>query len=372
MDREKLHALALNSLPYMHPATYHALLARFGAAAEVFRARREDLTALREVSPAMADLIKSSAPEKLAEAEISLAEKLGAGILFLDGPDYPEPLKKIHAPPPVLYVMGRWRKEDEFSVAVVGTREPTPYGRNTAERLSEGLARAGLTVVSGFARGIDGTAHRAALKAGGRTVAALGCGLNINYPANHGDMKKRIAENGAVISQFGLTMEPSLVSFPIRNRVVAGLTLGTIVVEAPVESGALITAYAALDCGKEVFAVPGQVNSKKSEGANRLIQKGYARLCMSAQDVIDDLPDPARKWIKARQMELGLEENAAAEAALEGEEAAIAKILEDGERHIDQVAAMCGLPLGKVSAILLSLEIKGLVKQASGKMFMRS
>ena len=372
MDREKIHLLALNSLPYMHPAILHALMARFGSAEEVFRAKKDDLAAVKEVSPAMADLIKSANAEKLAEAETTLAQKLGAEILFLDGPGYPAPLTKIHAPPHALYVMGEWKKEDEFSVAVVGTREPTAYGRHVAERISGDLAQAGLTVVSGFARGIDAAAHRGALEAGGRTVAVIGCGLNLNYPAGQADLKKKIAAHGAVISQFGLAMEPSAVSFPIRNRVVAGLTLGTIVVEAPAESGALITAYAALDCGKEVFAVPGQANSKKSEGANRLIQKGHARLVLDAADVVDGLPEPARGWIKGRQMSLGLEKTAAAAAGLEGEEAAAYKILEDGQMHIDQIAALMGLPSGKLSAILLSLEIKGLVKQASGKMFIRS
>jgi len=371
MDEEKLSVIALNSLPYMHPVMYHELVKRFGSARRVFSAAPEELRGVKDVGAAMAELIKTSDPGKLAEDEIALAEKLEADIFLLGQEGYPRPLEKIFAPPPALYVMGQWRQEDEMSIAVVGTRGPTAYGRHMAQKLSGDLAKAGFCVVSGFAMGIDVAAHRATLEAGGRTVAALGCGLNINYPADHYSLKKKIAQNGAVISQFGLTAPPGKTTFPIRNRVVAGLTLGTLVVEAPLESGALITAYAALDEGKEVFATPGQVNSKKSEGANRLIQKGYAKLCMGIDDIIDDLPDHARGWAKNRQLAMDLGEEKV-NLELDEEERMVATALEDGQKHIDEVAIICGLPLGKVSAILLSLEIKGLARQSAGKMFMRS
>ena len=371
MEEGKLFAVALNSLPYMHPATYHALVARFGSARAVFEADRDQLSTVRDAPQAMVEVIKSTDPVKLAEAEMDLARKLEARIHFLGDYDYPAPLADIHAPPPVLYIMGEWKNEDRLSFAIVGTRGPTSYGRHMAQKIAGGLAGAGICVVSGFAMGVDVAAHKAALKAGGRTVAVLGCGLNINYPADHYSLKKAIARNGAVVSQFGLTAAPGKTTFPIRNRVVAGLTLGTIVVEAPMSSGALITASAALDAGKEVFAVPGQVNSRVSAGANRLIQRGHARLLMDVADVFDSLPDFARDWVKERQMGLDLAEEKAIMELTE-EENAIVRILENGEAHIDEVAGLCGLPLGKVSAILLSLEIKGVVKQSAGKMFMRS
>ncbi|MDH5637454.1 MAG: DNA-processing protein DprA [Nitrospinota bacterium] len=371
MDEGKLCAVALNSLPYMHPATYHALVARFGSARAVFKTGRDQLSTVREALPAMVDVIKTCDPVKLAEAEMALAQKLEAKIFFLGDYDYPASLADIHAAPPVLYIKGEWRKEDRLSFAIVGTRRPTAYGRHMAQKIAEGLAKAGICVVSGFAMGVDVAAHKGALRAGGRTVAVLGCGLNINYPADHYSLKNKIAQNGAVMSQFGLTAAPGKTTFPIRNRVVAGLTLGTIVVEAPMSSGALITASAALDSGKEVFAVPGPVNAKNSVGANRLIQRGHARLFMEVEDLFDSLPDFARGWVKERQMGLDL---VAQKAIMEltDDENVVVKILENGEVHIDEVAGLCGLPLGKVSAILLSLEIKGVVKQSAGKMFMRS
>jgi len=371
MNEEKKYALALNCLPYMHPNMYHALLSRYGSARDVFMAPRDELLEMRDLGAPMADLIKTSDPMKLADDEIALAQKLETNIYFLGDYDYPAPLADIHFPPPILYIKGEWRKEDRLSFAIVGTRAPTAYGRHMAQKIAEGLAKAGICVVSGFAMGVDVAAHKAALKAGGRTVAVLGCGLNINYPADHFSLKGKIAQNGAVMSQFGLTAAPGKTTFPIRNRVVAGLTLGTVVVEAPMSSGALITASAALDSGKEVFSVPGPINSKNSVGANRLIQRGHARLYMEVADLFDSLPDFARGWVTQRQMGLDL---VAQQAIMEltDEENVVARVLDKGEAHIDEVAGLCGLPLGKVSAILLSLEIKGVVKQSAGKMFMRS
>lgn len=343
------------------------MLAAYGEAAEVFRAGQADLARVKDVPPALAEKIAQTNPAQVAEKELGYCEKLGAAVALLGEEGYPAPLANTHAPPPVLYISGQWRKEDELSIAVVGTRGATGYGRAMAGKFGGALAEAGITVVSGLARGIDTIAHRAALANGGRTVAVIGCGLNIYYPPENRDLQKKIPDNGAVISQFAITTSPGKTNFPIRNRVISGLTLGSLIIEAPERSGALSTAAAALEANREVFALPGPVNSKKSEGANRLIKRGHAKLAQTVDDILDELPVEARRTAATRQASLDLKE----QPDLTAEEEAVMKNLDGAEKHIDQLASQSGLPSHRVSAILLSLEIKGLVKQAAGKMFIR-
>jgi len=366
-DEEKLCRIALNTAPYLHPVIYHRLLAAFGSAHNVFAAAGDRLAGVKGVPEALAERIKKIDPVERGRGELALAEKLGVSIVTLGEEGYPGPLVNIFAPPPVLSIAGRWRERDELSLAVVGTRSPTTYGKMLAEQFSERLVQAGFVVVSGLAYGVDGVAHRAALKSGGRTVAVLGNGLNVYYPPAHRELQKKISASGAVISQFPLAAAPDRRQFPMRNRVIAGLTLGVLVIEAPAKSGALITAYEALDSNRDVFALPGPVNSKKSEGTNRLIKKGHAKLVQTVEDIIDELPGYLRETIETRQAALPLD----MAEPMTDEEAHVAKILDNDEKHIDRIAADAGLPLQKVSAILLSLEIKGLVKQLAGKMFVR-
>jgi len=367
MSADRLYKIALNAIPYMHPVIFHRLTAACGTACDVFKTGKEDLARVDDVSKSLAEKIRGADPVKLAEREIAYSDKIGASIITMDEEGYPEPLLNVFAPPPVLSINGVWHKDDLVSIAVVGTRHPTNYGKIMASKMSTSLVESGFTVISGLARGVDGVAHSAAINAGGRTVAVLGCGLNIYYPPEHRKLQKRIPEHGAVVSQFSFTTGPGKTLFPIRNRVISGLSLGTLVIEAPVKSGALITAYSALNDNKDVFALPGPVNSKKSEGTNKLIKKGHAKLVQSVDDIIEELPEYIRDLTKPRQASLGLLE----EAKLTDDEKNVIKHIDNNEKHIDQVAINSGLPLNMVSAILLSLEIKGLVKQVAGKMFLR-
>jgi len=367
MSGDRECKIALNAIPYMHPVIFQKLTDACGSACEVFKTSKEDLARINDVPESLADKIRACDPVKMAESEIAYADKIGAYIITMGEEGYPKPLSSVFAPPPVLSINGQWRKEDSICIAVVGTRIPTTYGKIMTEKMSTSLVESGFTVISGLARGVDGVAHRAAIKAGGRTMAVLGCGLNIYYPPEHRKLQRAIPEHGAVISQFSFTTGPGKTLFPIRNRVISGLSLGTLVIEAPVKSGALITAYSALNDNRDVFALPGPVNSKKSEGTNKLIKKGHAKLVQSVDDIIEELPEYILGLAKPRQASLNLKE----EARLTENEKTVIKHIDSNEKHIDQVAVNSGLPLNMVSAILLSLEIKGLVKQVAGKMFLR-
>ena len=357
--------IALNAIPFMGPVTFHRLVAAFGSARNVFSAGIESLKEVEGVSDGLARKIAETDPQKIAQREFDLAEKLGASIVTVGDAGYPAPLSNAYSPPPVLSIKGEWKESDQLSIAVVGTRSPTQYGRSQAEKLSTELAKLGITIVSGLARGVDGVAHRAALSAGGRTVAVLGCGLNVYYPAEHRDLQKRIPDSGCVISQFPMATGPDKVYFPMRNRIVSGLTLGTLVIEAPEKSGALITVYAAIDDNREAFAVPGPINSPKSVGTNNLIKRGHAKLVQRVEDIIEDLPDYAKQWVVDRQGILPL----APAVTLSAEEEIVMEALTADVRHIDVITQACGLPPNMVSAILLTLELKGVARQAPGKMF---
>lgn len=367
MSEEKLCRIALNTFSQVGSATFHRLMAAFGAASEVFRAGVEDLSRVEGVSERTAEIISKTDPVSTGGREVELAGKSDARIVTLQDDGYPAPLLNAYAPPPVLSIKGEWKKEDEASIAIVGSRSPTRYGRMITEKFSRELAEMGVTVVSGLARGVDGAAHRAAMAAGGRTVAVLGCGLNVYYPAEHRELQKKIPSHGAVISQFSFTARPDKLNFPMRNRVISGLALGVLVTEAAARSGALITAYAALDDNRDVFAVPGQINSPKSDGANALIKKGHAKLAQNVDDIIEELPDYAKKFIMEKQASLPF----AGEEPITDEEAKALEAVGPQPKHIDAVAGELGLPTNMVSAILLALELKGRVKQMPGKLFIR-
>ncbi|MBI4667433.1 MAG: DNA-protecting protein DprA [Nitrospinae bacterium] len=363
-DRD--YRIALNAVPFIGPVIFHRLVAAFGSAMEVFQTPVARLAEVEGVSEALAKKISGTDPLKVSARETQMAEKLGASINLLGEDGYPKPLENIYSPPPVLSIAGDWREEDELAIGVVGTRAPTSYGKMMAEKLAGALAELGVMVVSGLARGVDGLAHRGAMNAGGRTAAVLGCGLNIYYPAEHRDIQKKIPDTGAVISQFPFIAGPDKIHFPMRNRVVSGLCLGVLVIEAAEKSGALITAYAALDDNRDVFALPGPVNSPKSEGPNRLIKKGHAKLVQSVEDILEELPEYVLGKLKARQAQLPLE----TPIPLTPEEQMALEAMDHTERHIDIIAQSSGLPTPMLSAILLTLELKGKVKQMPGKLFM--
>lgn len=366
--------LALNLLPNVGPIRVRRMLEHFGSPQAILSAPEAELRQVPGIGSEMAQQIHTW------EDRIDLAEEHcrindhGISLLTIEDPAYPEALKAIHDPPFLLYAKGELLPRDASAVAVVGSRRMTHYGQEQARKLSFQLARAGFTIVSGLARGIDTAAHEAALAAGGRTIAVLGSGIGKLYPPENQALADRIAESGAVLSEFPVLYIPDKQSFPLRNRIVAGLSRGLLVVEAPARSGSLITANQALEQGRAVFAVPGPINRPNSEGCHRLIQQG-AKLVCTADDVIEDLdlcqatlalefeperPEPPAETPVTRHLDLGdLERQLLDTLAL-------------GESTIDRLAEACGIPAGRVSATLLQLEMKRLVKQLPGKYFTKA
>lgn len=279
----------------------------------------------------------------------------GVQVLTWDDAAYPRRLKEIDQPPPVLFVRGSINVEDDWAVSVVGTRRVTPYGRQVAGEIARFLAQNGVTVVSGLARGVDAIAHQAALQAGGRTLAILGSGVDVIYPPEHRKLAEEIIRQGAVISDYPLGTQPESTNFPPRNRIIAGLSLATIVVEAGEKSGALITAEFAVEQGRDVFAVPGSILTPQSEGTNRLIEQG-ARPLLRMSEILESLKleqipekQASRKTITAT-----------------AEENKLLGCLTQEPKHIDEICSLAGLPIQTVSATLTMMELKGLVSQVGG------
>jgi DNA processing protein len=298
------------------------------------------------------------------EAEVSRAENAAIKIVRFTDPIYPARLRLIVDPPPVLYVKGEIRNQDERAVAVVGSRSASDYGRRVARDLCRGLASLGFTVVSGMARGIDGAAHEAALNAGGRTLAVLGSGVDRAYPPEHDQLYQRISESGAVISEFPLGTGPVAFNFPVRNRLISGLSVGVVVVEATEKSGSLITASLALEQGREVFAVPGQAGASRSRGTHQLIRQG-ARLVETVNDIVAEIaPQLSAPALGA--------ENAARRALpqhLGSEFQKIFALFQEQPLQIDEVIESSGISPSRVSEILLELELLGYLKQLPGKKY---
>jgi DNA processing protein len=285
-------------------------------------------------------------------------QKKGISVLTWQDEEYPERLKQIVQPPPVLYILGSIEAADDWSVAVVGTRRITPYGRQVAEDLATFLARNRITVVSGLARGVDAVAHQAVIRSGGRTLAVLGSGVDRIYPPEHRQLAEQITRQGAIISDYPPGTPPESINFPPRNRIISGLSQATVVVEASETSGAMITANFAAEQGREVFAVPGSIISPQSKGANRLIQRG-AHPLLQAEDIIDVL-----------NMSL-LSEHRTARSVLPADqtEASLLKVLGDEPLHVDEIRSQSGLPIDVVSATLTMMELKGMVRQVGGMNF---
>jgi DNA processing protein len=275
----------------------------------------------------------------------------GISVVHPGHPSYPRLLAEISGRPSILYVRGELAPADDASVAIVGTRRATPYGRQAAERVAAELAQAGITVVSGLARGVDAAAHRAALEAGGRTIAVLGSGPDVIYPAEHRRLAEQVLESGAILSELPLGAKPDAQNFPARNRIVSGMTLGTLVVEAPLRSGALITASFAADQGREVFVIPGGIFSQTSEGTNALLRDG-ARLVRDGADILEDLGLGSGSGPVVTQSRLSLDDDERKLLAAMGKEA----------RHIDELAEDAGLSAGAAAGLLLTMELKGLVR----------
>ena len=295
--------------------------------------------------------------------------------ILINDAEYPEILKSIHRPPQELYINGSFKEEDKNSVAIVGSRRATRYGLEMAERIAFDLALRGVTIVSGMARGIDSAAHRGALKARGRTIAVMGSGHNYIYPPENKDLYGQIAETGAVITEFENDVAPLPGNFPVRNRIISGLSLGLVVVEAARNSGALITADFALEQGREIFAVPGKISSATSAGAHDLIKDG-AKLVQSADDILEELKlrviEPATDKEKILlDGKISKKAKAYIYNSLTDDERKVYKILDDDPLYIDDVVRESKVAPGLISKVILSLEIKKLIKELPGKQFVR-
>lgn len=358
MERYR-HWLALNRVKGIGPVLYRRLLDAFETPAAVFAVGEGDLFKVDGVSPEVAAGILGFSDFEWVDREIEEIDKAGASLVSLHDPDYPPLLAAIYDPPPLLYIKGGL-EGDRHLMAVVGSRKTTPYGKKAAEQISQGLAAHGITVVSGFARGIDAFAHQSALAEGGRTIAVVGCGVERIYPAEHKELYERIVEQGAVVSEFPMGALPEAHHFPRRNRIISGLSLGCVVVEAAMESGSLITARFALEQGREVFAVPGPIFSKTSAGTHQLIGSG-AKLINGIDDILEELFPALRRQARAPE----------ALTPLEGEEAALYQLLSLEPKHIDQVILESARTPSAVSGLLLTLELKGVARQLAGKFYVR-
>jgi DNA processing protein len=292
--------------------------------------------------------------------ELEKLERHGVEALTLDDERYPRLLRQIPSPPPVLYTRGALELSDDVGIGIVGTRRATGYGNDMARRLSGDLAAAGVTIVSGLALGIDTVAHRAALDAGGRTIAVFGCGLDTIYPPRNRNLAERIAENGALVSEYPLGTRPDARNFPVRNRIISGLTRGVVVIEAPLRSGALITAGFAADQGRDVYAVPGSALSAASAGCHALIRDG-ATLVTSADDILAELNiETAQQHAQTRILLPGTDA-----------ERLLMTIIGAEPRHVDELAHESGLPIHEASGTLLAMELKGLVRQTGAQHYVR-
>lgn len=353
--------VAFSRIPGVGTKRYQAMLARFGSLAEAWNATRFEL---REAGLDQRT-VRVIAEERVniePDAEWERLQKAGVRTLTWNDPAYPARLKEIDDAPPLLYVKGDLLPQDDLSVAVVGTRRATPYGRQVAEEMSFQLAANRITIVSGLARGIDAIAHRSALQAGGRTLAVLACGLDLIYPPEYKKLASEIIERGALISEQPLGTQPRGDFFPRRNRILSGMSLGVLVVEGDIKSGALITVDFANDQGREVFAVPGSVFSTQSRGTNLKIQRGEAKLVLQVDDILEEL----NLQTAPQQIEM-IELNPATDT-----EAELLRHISREPVHIDEVCRESGLPVSTVSSLLAMMELKGLIREIGSKAYVRA
>lgn len=354
--------IALKAVPGVGNLLFRRLMDRFGSPDAAIDAGEAALTAVEGISADLARRIRSAAPASpTVAAEVSRAQDAGFAIVTLADADYPVLLAQIPDPPPFLYVYGALIA-DAVSVAMVGSRNATSYGRGIARKLGRDLGDMGITVVSGMAAGIDTAAHHGAIDGGGRTVAVLGSGLNCIYPAQNESLFHRIAENGAVVSEFPLDAEPDARHFPRRNRIISGMSLGTVVVEATRRSGSLITARLAAEQNREVFAVPGSIHSFKSTGPHHLIRQG-AKLVEHARHIVEELHLDIPHKAPAQGAS---DSERSAMPDLTAEEQAVVDALEVYPIHADALGRRLDMASGVLSGLLLQLELKGIVKQLPG------
>lgn len=360
--------IALHMVPGVGRITFKKLVAYYGHPRAVLQATVGQLTRVSGIGPKTAAAIAGFQAARAVERELRLVERHRCQILTQNEDGYPTLLKTIEDPPPVLYVKGALGEPTVPRIAMVGSRRPSTYGKVVAEQLARELVACGVTIVSGLARGIDSAAHAGTLAVGGRTLAVLGCGLGYMYPPENRLLAERISQQGAVVSEFPMATKPDRLNFPLRNRTISGLSLGTVVVEAGERSGALITAQWALEQGREVFAVPGNVTAPTSRGTNRLIKLG-ATLVEGAEDILAALPS----YVLSDKRPPASPSGDACQTDITPDERRLLALLDPVEvRHIDWIIEQAHLPTSLVSGLLLKLELDGSVTQLPGKLFIKA
>lgn len=369
MDEESRALLCLSLTKGIGTATYRRLLERFGSASDILNTQRADLADTPGIGTRLADQLVRARDQGdvYVDKELALAREHGVAIIPCTDKRYPQNLGSIYDPPLVLYVKGETRPGDVLSMAVVGARRCTHYGQSQSKRLARLLGQSGFTIVSGLARGIDTAAHQGALEAGARTIAVMGCGLGRVYPRENRELSERVSCQGAVVSELPMLTPPTEKNFPPRNRLISGLSLGVVVVEAAHRSGALITAHWALEQGKEVFAVPGQVDNPYSRGVHKLIKEG-AKLVEDVSDIIEELGPLAETLCTDEKGEIQDPRS----LALNTQEKKIFALLSSQPKTIDEITEESQLPVSNVASTLMILEIRKFAKQLSGKRFVKS
>ena len=347
----------LLSIPKMTERKLKHLLARFKSAQAIFEQDKANLKEVEGMNEELALSIKRYKRDDGTKKRIEKARELEVkSFSYLDD-EYPENLKGLPSAPPILFIRGEIKKEDKLGIAIIGTRRATYYGKEVAEKFASELAQEGITIISGLARGVDTAAHRGALTEG-RTIAVLGCGIDVYYPPENRNLQDAITEKGAIVSEFNLGIPPLAMNFPKRNRIISGLSLGVLAVEAGTSSGVMNTVNWALDQDKEVFSVPGKILSKASEGTNRLIKEG-AKPVTSVDDILMDLGIGKKKVKETPLIQLSKEEEM------------VFSLLSDRPIYVDELTEFLGKPVAEVLTQLLTLEMKGIVRQLPGKQYIR-
>ncbi len=364
MNQESLLWLALSRVPGLPRRVIRSLIKEERPLSSFFRLSRKSLQSLRLPEKSIGAIAGGSAI-RAAERELGRLARLGLQLVTLDSPLYPHILRQIHDPPPALYCAGRVETLSEPSVALVGSRRPTVYGKEVSRKLARELSALGLCVVSGLARGVDSEAHWGALQEEGRTIGVLGCGIDVVYPPENGELFRRVREQGCLVSEFPRGSPPARHHFPARNRIISGLAHGTVVTQAAKGSGSIITANLALEQGRDVWAVPGAITLPLSWGPNWLIQQG-AKPVLSVQDVLEELPRSVLERLGTKDAG-----PSPAPQTTAGEKEVLTLLAVDSTLHIDAILAQSGLDLSRLSDILLRLELKGLIRQSPGRQYSR-
>lgn len=352
--------LAMKQVSQIGPGRFRLLLERFGSIRDAWEAPSQDLRS--SLDARTANEIIAARDHLNVEELWERSTRGGVRVFCWEDDEYPALLSEIPAPPPVIYVRGQLQETDSVAVAIVGTRRATAYGRDITQRIAFDLAQAGVTIVSGLALGVDGVAHRAAIEAGGRTIAVLGSGIDVIYPGEHRDLARRISEQGAVISDYVPGTKPDRFNFPPRNRIISGLSLGVVVTEAPDRSGALLTVNFAAEQGRDAFAVPGPVHASASAGCLRIIREG-ATMVRSADDILEDL--------HIRRISMPIEPVQTA-LPLSPEDRNLLNLLTGQAQHIDDIAEKASRPVPEISGHLMMLELQGLVRSTGGGFYVRT